>query len=111
VADFNSNSLLEIHVYAQSAGSGSHGEPAADSVLKFNQLSPINLQELTGAAAQGDQGHDQFRMVESCLVRRFPIYKPGNSNAKTTCGLHQICHKLKNGEASWILRPTSVLPF
>jgi hypothetical protein len=50
-------------------------------------------------------------VVEGCLVRRFPIYKPGDSNAKATGGLKQICYKLKAGEASWILRPTSVLKF
>ena len=50
-------------------------------------------------------------VAEGCLTRRFPIYKPGDSNAKPTGGLRQICYKLKNGEASWILRPTSVLQF
>lgn len=111
VADLNSNSLPEIYVYVQSAGSGSYGELVAYSVINGNELSPIVMQELTGAPAKGYQGHDEFSVVESCLVRRFPIYKPGDSNAKATGGLRQICYKLKNGEASWILRPTSVLQF
>ena len=111
VADLNSNSLPEIYVYVQSAGSGSYGELVAYSVISGNQLSPIVLQELTGAPAKGYQGHDEFSVVEGCLVRRFPIYKPGDSNAKATGGLRQICYKLRNGEASWILRPTSVLQF
>jgi len=50
-------------------------------------------------------------VVEGCLVRRFPIYKPGDTNAKATGGKRQICYKLQQGEASWILRPTSVLKF
>jgi hypothetical protein len=111
VADLNSNTLPEIYVYVQSAGSGSYGQLVAYSVVNGKQLSPIYLQELTGPAAKGYQGHDQFRVVENCLVRRFPIYKAGDSNAKASGGLRQICYKLKNGEASWILRPTSVLQF
>lgn len=112
VADLNSNSLPEIYVYVQSAGSGSYGELVAYSVINGNELSPIVLQELTGAPAKGYQGHDAFSVVEGCLVRRFPIYRPGDSNAKATGGLRQICYKLQNGEASWILRPSGkVLQF
>ncbi len=111
VADLNSNGLPEIYVFVQGAGSGSYGELVAYAVTKGSELSPITLPELTGANAQGYQGHDQFQVVEECLARRFPIYKPGDINAKPSGGLRQICYKLKAGEASWILRPTSVLQF
>lgn len=69
VADLNSNSLPEITVYVQSAGSGSYGQLVAYSVINGTQLSPIYLQELTGGPAKGYQGHDEFRVVEGCLVR------------------------------------------
>jgi len=111
VADLNGNGLPEIYVFVQGAGSGSYGELVAYSTMKGSELSPIYLQELSGAPAQGYQGHDRFEVVEGCLVRNFPIYKPGDSNAKATGGERQICYKLKSGEASWILRPTSVLKF
>jgi hypothetical protein len=111
VADLNGNGTPEIYVFVQSAGSGSYGELVAYAVTKGSDLSPISLQELSGAMARGYQGHDQFEVVEGCLVRRFPIYKPGDSNAKATGGERQIGYKLKAGEASWILRPTSVLKF
>ena len=111
VADLNGNGLPEIYVFVQGAGSGSYGELVAYAVMKGSELSPITLQELSGATAKGYQGHDQFSVVEGCLVRRFPIYKPGDSNAKATGGERQICYKLKAGEASWIMRPASVLKF
>jgi len=111
VADLNSNGMPEIYVFVQGAGSGSYGEVVAFAVIKGAELSPITLPELTGANAQGYQGHDQFQVVESCLARRFPIYKPGDSNAKASGGQRQICYKLKSGEAGFILRPTSVLKF
>jgi hypothetical protein len=111
VADLDGNGMPEIYVFVQGAGSGSYGELAAYAVTRGSDLSPIYLQELSGAMAQGYQGHDRLQVVEGCLVRRFPIYKPGDSNAKATGGERQICYKLKLGEASWILRPTSVLTF
>jgi hypothetical protein len=111
VADLNGNGMPEIYVFVQSTGSGSYGELVAYAVTQGSNLSPITLQELSGAMAQGYQGHDQFEVVEGCLVRRFPIYKPGDTNAKPSGGERQICYKLKAGEASWILRPTSVLQF
>jgi len=111
VADLNANGLPEIYVYVQGAGSGSYGEVVAYAVMKGNELSPITLPELTGANAEGYQGHDQFQVVEDCQARRFPIYKQGDSNAKASGGQRQICYKLKAGEAGWILRPTSVDKF
>lgn len=111
VADLNGNGQPELYVYVQSAGSGSYGELVAYSVINGDQLSPIYLQELSAAPAHGYRGHDEFRIVEGCLVRRFPIYKASDSNAKASGGLRQICYKLRNGETSWILRPTSVLQF
>ncbi len=111
VADLNSNGMPEIYVFVEGAGSGSYGELVAYAVLKGSNLSPISLPELTGAAAQGYQGHDRFAVVESCLARRFPIYKPGDSNAKATGGLRQICYKLKAGEAGWMLQPSNVEQF
>jgi hypothetical protein len=111
VADLNSKGLPEIYVFVEGAGSGSYGELVGYAVTKGKDLSPIALPELSGALAKGYQGHDQFEVVEGCLVRHFPIYKPGDSNAKATGGERQICYKLKAGEASLILRPTSVLKF
>jgi len=111
VADLNGNGTPEIYVFVQGAGSGSYGELAAYAVTKGSDLSPIYLQELSGSPAQGYRGHDQFEVVEGCLVRRFPIYNSGDSNAKATGGERQICYKLMPGEASWMLRPTSVLKF
>ena len=111
VADLDSDGMPEIYVFVQGAGSGSYGEVVAFAVMKGDELSPIYLRELTDPNAQGYRGHDQFEVVEGCLVRRFPIYKPGDTNAKATGGKRQICYKLQQGEASWILRPTSVLKF
>jgi len=110
-ADLTGNGQPEIYVFVQGAGSGSYGELVAYAVGSTSVLSPISLQELSGPMAQGYRGHDRFEVVEGCLVRHFPLYKAGDTNAKATGGERQICYKLKQGEAGWILRPTSVLNF
>lgn len=111
VADLNGNGLPEMCVFVRGASSGSYGELVAYAVMKGSELSLIDLPELSADSANGYQGHDQFSVVEGCLVRRFPIYQPGDNNAKASGGEWQICYKLRAGEAGWILRPTSVLRF
>jgi hypothetical protein len=71
-------------------------------------LSTIHMPELSGQAAKDYQGHDEFAVVELTLARRFPIYRPGDINAKPTGGTRQISYKLVPGEASWQLKPMRV---
>jgi hypothetical protein len=111
VADLNVNDQPEIYVFVQGAGSGSDGQLVAYALNNGRSLTPITLPELSGALAQGYQGHDSFAVVERCLARRFPIYRPGDTNAKPTGGLRQICYKLKPGEAGWLLQPADVQTF
>jgi hypothetical protein len=109
VADLNADGQPELYVFVQGAGSGSHGELDAYALNNGRSLTPITLPELTGSLAEGYQGHDSFAVVERCLARRFPIYRPGDSNSKPTGGLRQICYRLRAGEAGWILRPENML--
>ncbi len=109
VADLDANGLPEVYVFITSAGSGSYGSVAAWALNKGRRsLSTIHLPELSGKAAEGYQGHDEFAVVELSLARRFPIYRPGDSNAKPTGGTRQISYKLVPGEASWQLKPVRV---
>ena len=96
-------------MFITSAGSGSYGAMEGWTLNKGRRsLSSIHLPELTGKAAEGYQGHDEFAVEELSLVRRFPSYRPGDSNAKPTGGTHQISYKLVPGEASWQLIPVRV---
>ena len=65
----------------------------------------VNVPELKEGSDEikGYMGHDEFAVVESTLVRRFPVYKEGDSNAKPTGGTRQLQYKLKQGEAAWQL--------
>jgi hypothetical protein len=109
VADLDANGLPEVYVFITSAGSGSYGSVEGWALNKGQRsLSTIHMPELSGQAAQGYQGHDEFAVVELTLAHRFPIYRPGDSNAKPTGGTRQISYKLVPGEASWQLKPMRV---
>ena len=107
VEDLNSDGKPELLVYATSAGSGSYGSVKAWTVSKGHTLLPINMPELTGKWAKGYMGHDSFVVVETSLMRKFPVYRPGDSNAKPTGGIRTITYKLAPGEASWQFKPVS----
>jgi hypothetical protein len=106
VADLNIDGSPEIYVYVTSAGSGSYGALVAYSANKRKSLSEIYLPPVAEnpKLSPGYMGHDVFAVVESTLVQRFPIYKPGDGNAKPTGGTRQLRYKLAPGEAGWILK-------
>jgi hypothetical protein len=113
VADLNVDGSPELYVYVTSAGSGSYGSLVAYSANKGKSLSEIFLPPLEEDknAAKGYMGHDEFAVVENTLVRRFPVYKDGDTNAKPTGGTRQIQYKLKAGEAGWVLRPDQTVNY
>jgi hypothetical protein len=113
VADLNVDGSPELYVYVTSAGSGSHGSLVAYAANNGKSLSEIYLppMEEDKAAAKGYMGHDEFAVVENTLVRRFPVYKDGDTNSQPTGGTRQIQYKLKAGEAGWILRPDKTVNY
>jgi hypothetical protein len=105
VADLDADGSPELYVYVVSAGSGSYGSLVAYSANRRRSLSEIVLPPLsaTPGADKGYMGHDQFALVEGSLVRRFPVYKGGDTNAAPSGGVRQLQYKLKPGENSWRL--------
>lgn len=113
VADLDADGSPEVYVYVTSAGSGSYGSLAAYAANKGRSLTAIFLPPLTDdpKASKGYLGHDEFRVVENTLVRRFPVYRDGDTNAKPTGGTRQVQYKLKAGEAGWVLRPDKTVDY
>jgi len=106
VADLNADGSPEIYVYVTSAGSGSYGSLVAYSANRRKSLSQIDLPPVVsnGSTWKGYMGHDEFAVVENVLTRRFPVYRPGDTNAKPTGGVRQLQYKLVPGEAGWLLK-------
>ena len=100
VGDLNIDGFPEVMVYLQSDGSGSYGSVIGYSVNNGKSMSMINMPNVADNSEinVGYMGHDEFAIVESTFNQRFPIYKPGDSNAKPTGGMRQIQYKLVNGE-------------
>jgi hypothetical protein len=113
VADLNADGSPEIYVFVTSAGSGSYGSLIAYAANNRKSLSQIYLPpvEENPEASPGYMGHDEFAVVESSLVQRFPIYLEGDSNAQPTGGTRQVQYRLEPGEAGWVLRPYEVVEY
>jgi Periplasmic lysozyme inhibitor of I-type lysozyme len=113
VADLNVDGSPEIYVYVTSAGSGSYGSLVAYSANRRKSLSEIYLPPVVKnkTASKGYMGHDEFAVVESVLVQRFPVYCDADTNAKPTGGTRQLQYKLVPGEAGWILKIDRVVEY
>lgn len=113
IEDLNSDGCPEIFVYVQSAGSGSYGSVVGYACNKKKSLSMIYLPPVSEnpKASKGYMGHDAFAVVETRFVQRFPVYKPGDTNASPTGGMRQLHYKLVPGEAGWVLKLDKIEEF
>jgi hypothetical protein len=113
VADLNADGSPEIYVYVASAGSGSYGSLVAYAANRRKSMSEIYLPPIAEnkSAAKGYMGHDEFAVVESTLVQRFPIYRSGDTNARPTGGMRQLQYRLTPGEAAWVLKLDKVVEY
>ena len=102
--DLNADGYPELLIYTCSAGSGSYANAIGYSVNNGKSVSMISLPSITDdpKASEGYMGHDQFRIVENSLVRRFQLYRPEDPNSHPTGNIRQIQYKMKEGEASRI---------
>jgi hypothetical protein len=105
-ADLNGDGSPEVYVFITSAGSGSYGSLVAYAANRRKSLSEVYLPPFTpdAEASLGYQGHDEFTVSGNALVRRFPVYRAGDTNAAPTGGTRQLEYRLMPGEAGWILK-------
>jgi hypothetical protein len=83
-ADLDADSLPEIILFTQSAGSGSYGSAIGFTLTVNKGLQQIILPELSedSTIQAGYGGHDQFKLDGKRLIRRFPIYTDYSSNSQ-----------------------------
>ena len=113
IEDLNADGYPEIYVYIASAGSGSYGSLIAYASNRNKSLSEIYLPSIEDSPeiSRGYMGHDEFFVGEGALVRRFPVYRDGDTNAEPSGGTRQIQYTLEAGEAGWVLRKDRVVEF
>ena len=110
IADINADQRPEVFVYISSAGSGSYGSMLGYVIDSQMNLVPINLPELGAneSASAGYMGHDEFTVVETHLVRRFPLYKSGDVNAAPSGGHRNVSYQLTADGDSWSLKVSRI---
>jgi hypothetical protein len=101
VADLDHDGSPELYIGITSAGSGSAGELLGFAVNRRKSLSFVAMPALEAAApeVQGYMGHDRFAVEGDRLVRRFPVYLPGDANAAPSGGSRALFYRLAPGEA------------
>ena len=93
-ADLDRDSIPEVYVFAQSAGSGSYTNLYG---FQFDQRGrqSIVLPELDKRLAAGYLGHDTLWVQDTVLVRMFPVYTEGDINASASGGTRTIEYTLQ----------------
>ena len=106
VADLDGNGFDEIYIITTAAGSGSYGTVLGFASNKDKSLSMIHFPETREGDEkfEGYMGHDSFAIEGGKLVRIFPVYNPGDTNATRTGGRRKLFYGLFPGEAMWQLR-------
>jgi len=104
LADMDGDNSPEVFIVLTSPGSGSYGDVLAYSTNGKKSLTPIVIEKPSEKDLTGYMGHDEFEVMENTFVRRFPVYKSGDTNAAPTGGYRQFQYKLKAGEAAWQLK-------
>ena len=103
-ADLDQNDAPEIYIYACTYGSGSFGKVYGYQFFP-NSFDKIHLIPLNSVLSEGYMGHDMYKIEDDYLVRKFPIYRAGDANAKATGGTRTIKYELKDVEERLILTP------
>lgn len=106
IADLDDNGFDEMYIITTSAGSGSYGSVLGFASNRDKSLSMIYVPEIQDGDKnfEGYMGHDTFKIEDQKLVRRFPIYNEGDTNANPTGGRRTLVYGLVPGEAMWQLK-------
>ncbi|WP_149275945.1 hypothetical protein [Pareuzebyella sediminis] len=98
VEDMNSDGSPELLVISKSEDTSKKGRVYGFSVNNRKSMSPVHFlpTDENQRINQGYQGHDEFALVETKLLQRFPIFDAaGQPSGKT----RQVSYELKDGEA------------
>ena len=99
-ADLDADGSPEVYAYARRADG--RGALVAVSANKRKSMTPVSLDELAPGQLAGRAGPEEFAVVESRLVRRFPL-----ESGRT----RQFQYRLEPGEAAWRLRAEKTVEY
>ncbi|QJW88837.1 hypothetical protein HNV11_05290 [Spirosoma taeanense] len=101
VADLDGNRYPELYVYSSSEGSGSFGRVYGWQFLAERKadISAVNWQSM----GEGYMGHDSLWVERTVLCRKFPVYRPGDVNARPTGGQRMVRYRLRTFKQGFVL--------
>ncbi len=100
IDDLNNDGFPDLILYIYSDSNAVFGTVYAFLSEANKSITPCVLPDvmLDGKINTGYKGHDQFSLMESYLLQKFPIYKPGDDKDKPTGGTRSLLYQLVRGE-------------
>lgn len=105
-ADLEGNGFDEVYIFTTAAGSGSYGQAYCIISLNDTALTDVSIPEPepNDETFKGYNGHDIYLIRDNQIVRTFPVYNEGDSNASPTGGTQTIRYEIENENGAWSLR-------
>ncbi len=112
IGDLNIDGFPEVLVYLQSTDGSKKGDIIGYSINNGKSMSQISYDNTIDDSEKfvGYQGNDDFAIVESTFVRRFPLAESAIKDKESPKN-RQIQYKLIDGEASRVLTVDKVLAY
>jgi hypothetical protein len=100
IDDLNSDGFPDLVLYIYSDSNAVFGTVYAFLSEANKSITPCALPDimLDGKVNTGYKGHDQFSLMESYLLQKFPIYKTGDDKDKPTGGTRVLLYQLVRNE-------------
>lgn len=108
LADLNKDGFDELILTTLSAGSGSYGD-----LLIFTTAGDLALARITtpevkeedtkkGGLFEGYLGHDSFNLLDGALIREFPVYAKGDTNASSSLPTKKLIYSLVEEDGAYV---------
>jgi len=100
VDDLNNDGFPDVVMYAKSSAPNEKGYLYAISSEENRSFRPIAFPDITDDAklSKGYRGHDEFSLLETTLMRKFPIYSDTDSTNQGPIGKRVVQYRLVNKE-------------
>jgi len=109
--DIDGDGAPELLVWLVRPGSGFYGSVIAYSTNRRKSLSEIWIAPPEPGDLAGYRGQDEFEVVQHTFVRRFPVFRAGDTKTMPTGGIRQFQYRLRKGESGWKLQLDRVVTY
>ncbi len=100
--DLNSDGSPELMVYVRSTDGAVHTRVIGYSVNNGKSMSQVAVPDIrnNAEASRGYLGYDEFAVVETFLVQRFPVFNHSGAGYEPSGTTRQVQYRLQEGEAA-----------